>query len=92
MSNIYFFFMSNTIWGNFIFFLSNRFTFFWGILILLYNMNSIIISTSVTVAYVLVSAKNSFIFIGYYNAITPFVAYASSSVICVTVTSILVNF
>jgi hypothetical protein len=55
-------------------------------------MNSIIISTSVTVAYVLVSAKNSFIFIGCYNAITPFVAYASSSVICVTVTSILVNF
>jgi hypothetical protein len=56
-------------------------------------MNSTIISTSATVAYVsLVSAKNSFIFIGCYNIITPFVAYPTSSAICVAVTSILVNF
>ncbi len=56
-------------------------------------MNSTIISTSATVAYVLlVSAKNSFIFLGCYNVITLFVAYGSSSVICVAVTSILVNF
>jgi hypothetical protein len=56
-------------------------------------MNSTIISTSATVAYVsLVSAKNSLIFIGCYNAITPFVPYASSSVIYVAITGILVNF
>jgi hypothetical protein len=56
-------------------------------------MNSIIISTSATVAYIsLVSAKNNFIFIGCYNAITSFVAYPTSSAICVAVTGILVNF
>ena len=57
-------------------------------------MNSTIISTSATVAYVsLVLVKKSIIFfLGCYNVITPFVAYGSSSVIFVRVTSILVNF
>jgi hypothetical protein len=56
-------------------------------------MNSTIISTSATVVYVsLVSAKNIFIFLGCYNAITPFVRYGSLSAICIAVTSILVNF
>lgn len=56
-------------------------------------MYSTVIKTCATAAYVsLVAAKNTFIFVGCYNVVTPIIAYGYSTPICAVATSILVNF